>query len=186
MNKNQELSGKSLEFVKKRIASGECGDMKNNDYSFMYEVNFNTIFDIAAKRNSEIKTSENTWEHNFTALYDDGQEKEMKVIIEYNPDMQFEYFTMEQCICDGTSYFYFELCEKVLGKLLIGKTYYKPKFPDNYEDEMEKYIIKYTVGDFVFADEFGEEFAAETEPWMYSRFSVMLPIRCDFIKKFFR
>lgn len=182
MKQKKELSGKSLEFVKQRIASGMCGDMRNNNYSYMHEVDFNWIFDMM-ECNANITKRENTWEHNYVWLYENDKKREMKVIIEYNPNEKFEYFTTECCLCDGTAYFYFQLCEKILEKLLIGTTYYKPKLPENYENEMEKYVMKYTVGDFIFASEFGEEFATEDKPWMLSRFSVMLPIKCDFVKK---
>ena len=180
--RKQEFSGKSLEFVKQRIASGMCGDMKNNIYSDMFEVEFKKIVDmIECKTN--ITQRGNTWEHNYIGICDNGDKKEMEVIIECNTDAKFEYFTIESCLCDGTFIFYFEPCRRILGKMFMGTTYYKPKLPKNYENEMEKYVMKYTVGDFVFANEFGEEFATEDKPWMLSRFSVMLPIKCDFIKK---
>lgn len=132
----KKLTGKSLEFVKQRIAYGICGDMK-----------------------------------------------EVNIEVQYNPDADFDYFTTESCICDGTLMFYFDLCREILEKLFFGNTQYKPKLPENYEKDMDKYIIKYVVGDFVFSDEFGEEFATEDKPWMLSRFSVMLPIKIDFVNR---
>lgn len=183
MHQNQELSGKSLEFVKKRIDSGECGDMKNNHYSSMREVCFTDI--ASQKLNTDIvdRKSDSEWKLKLYAKSECGDKKQVNIEVQYNPNTDFDYFTMKSCRCDGTLIFYFELCEKILENVFLGNTQYKPKLPENYENDMDKYIIKYVVGDFVFANEFGEEFATEDKPWMLSRFSVMLPIKCDFVKK---
>ncbi len=177
--------GKSLEFVKQRIASGECGNMKDNSYSSMNEVSFLKMINrLGCRRGTAVKG--NSWEYDLIGIYEDGEKKERGIIIEYNPDAEFEYFTIQSCICDGTVYFYLELCERILEKIFLGITYCKPKLPENYENEIEKYVMKYTVGDFVFTREHGNEFSEEETPWMKSRFSVMLPIKCDFIKKDFQ
>lgn len=174
--------GKSLEFVKQRIASRECKGMENNVYTSMYQTLFPEIIK-QMKFGGNIKFRENKWENNFLVKFKDGTERELNTITEYNPDAEFEYFTMERCACDGTFVFYFDLCARVLSKVFTGETCNKSKLPDNFEDIMSEYTIKYTVGDFVFGEEYGEEFATEEKPWMQSRFSVMLPIRCDFIKR---
>ena len=44
------------------------------------------------------------------------------------------------------------------------------------------YSIIYTVGDFVLAEEFGDEFATKEKPWMKSKFTAMLPIKFDVVR----
>lgn len=36
--------------------------------------------------------------------------------------------------------------------------------------------------DFVLAEECGQQFATKEKPWIKSRFTVMLSIKCDFIE----
>ncbi len=180
MYQKQELSEKSLEFVKQIITS-TCGDV-NINLPDMFEMEFKKVADMI-DCNFNIKQKGNTWEHNYIGLCKNKRQKEMKVIIEYNPDDKFEYFRAECCLCNGSLSFYLDLCRKILRKLFIGTTGYRKKMPENYENEMEKYIIKYTVGDFVFGKEFGEKIETEDKTWMMYKLYVMLPIKCDFIKK---
>lgn len=51
------------------------------------------------------------------------------------------------------------------------------------EESPENYDVSFEVGNFVFAEEYGEQFATEEKPWMKCRFTVMLPIKSSFIRR---
>ena len=51
---------------------------------------------------------------------------------------------------------------------------------DDIYDNIKDYIVDYTIGDFVFGDEYDlKKFGTKEKPWMHSRFTVMLPIKFD-------
>ena len=172
------MSDKSLEFVKKRIASGVCNGMENNKYEHMNEIDFPTIAS-KIKFNECVEISENLWKTKL--LFENGETTEISV--KHNSNAQFDYFSTESFCCDGTLLFMLELCEKVLNRILTGQSCYIPKIPKDAGEKPYNYDISFEVGNFVFAEEYGEQFATEDKRWMKSRFTVMLPIKCDFIEK---
>ena len=170
--------GKSLNFVKQRIATGECNGMENNKYDTMFECNFLEII-------------ENTygsflWKGNTCNFVMDNLEGSTEITIKYDPDADFEYFTMERCINDGTLYFFEDLFFKVINKLYgvqDDRTYNIKKAPSDFLPNPFNYYIKYTVGNFVCSTENFCDFSIGSEPWMRSRFTVMLPIKMEFVRK---
>lgn len=172
------MNGKSLEFVKKRIASGVCNGMENDEYEHMNEIAFTAIAS-KIQFNGLAEVSENLWKTKL--LFDNGETTEISV--KYNPNAQFDYFSTESCCCDGTLLFIVELCEKIFNKILTGQSCYTPKIPKDAGEKPYNYDVAFEVGNFVFAEEYGEQFATENKRWMKSRFTVMLPIKCDFMLK---
>lgn len=170
------MNGKSLEFVKNRIASGRT-NLQDNVFRIMEEVKF----EFPSSMNSLVKDNgvkcilEGT-------LPGDKDKKELTIEIEYNPDAEFDYFTLERCNCDGTLTFFVELCDRIIQKLFTIGTYCLTA-PEDFRKNPFAYDVKYTVGDYVFAEEFGDEFATEEKPWLQARFSVMLPIKFECWKR---
>lgn len=173
------MNGKSLEFAKKRIASGECGGMENDKFEHMNEVNFHLIADNI-QFNECVKVSDNLWEVEFLV---NGTDKKVKLSVKHNPDAEFDYISVKRCCCDGTLCFFMSLCEEILEKILSGKSACTPKIPKDIEESPENYDISFEVGNFVFAEEYGEKFATEEKPWMKCRFTAMLPVKCDFVRR---
>lgn len=171
----EDMNEKSLEFAKKRIASGECGGMENDKFEHMNEVNFRLIAD-SIQFNECVKVSDNLWEVIFLV---NGTDKTIKLSLKHNPDAEFDYISIKRCCCDGTLCFFKDLCEEILEKILSGKSAYTPKMPK----DRENYNISFEVGNFVFAEEYGEQFAPEDKPWMKCRFTAMLPVKCDFVRR---
>lgn len=101
------------------------------------------------------------------------------VIIKYDPDADFEYFTMQRCNCDGTFVFFQDLMGECIDKMIHLKTCNVNK---EIPKDLTGYSIIYTVGDFVLAEEFGDEFATKEKPWMKSKFTAMLPIKFDVVR----
>lgn len=173
------MSNKSLDFAKKRIASGECGGMENDKFEHMNEVNFRVIAENI-RFNECVKVSDNLWEVEFLV---NGTDKKVKLSVKHNPDAEFDYISVKRCCCDGTLCFFMSLCEEILEKILSGKSAYIPKIPKDIDESPENYDISFEVGNFVFAEEYGEQFAAEDKPWIQCRFTVMLPVKCDFVRR---
>lgn len=169
---------KSLEFVKQRIKSGICNGMENNEYKHMYEVDFRTIAG-KIKFNEAVKVSENLWE---TQLCFD-EDKMSKISIRHNPDADFQYFSTAICCCDGTFIFFMDLCGEIFKNILTGQLCYIPQKPKDAEENPYRYDVFFEVGNFVFAEEYGEQFSTEEKKWMKSRFTVMLPVKCSFVEK---
>ena len=168
------MDRKSLDFVNQRIKSGlVSGIPEDTKFDSMSEVNF---LEFCRERN--IIDKDKTYRETKCKIVD--REEYMTQIIQYNPDADFQYFTMARCRCDGTMLFYLDLMLECIDNMLEFHTWYK-------EVEIPKELIgvtlKYTVGDFVLAEEFGDQFTTKEKPWMRSRFTVMLPIKCEVIKE---
>ena len=168
------MDRKSLDFVNQRIKSGlVSGISKDIKFDSMSEVNF---LEFCRERN--IIDKDKTYREIKCKVVD--REEYMTQIIQYNPDADFQYFTMARCRCDGTMLFYLDLMLECIDNMLEFHTWCK-------EVEIPKELIgvtlKYTVGDFVLAEEFGDQFTTTEKPWMRSRFTVMLPIKCEVIKE---
>ena len=86
---------------------------------------------------------------------------------------------MQRCNCDGTFVFFQDLMGECIDKIIHLKTCNVNK---EIPKDLTGYSIIYTVGDFVLAEEFGDEFATKEKPWMQSRFTAMLPIKFDVVK----
>ena len=89
---------------------------------------------------------------------------------------------MEECISDGTLYFGYDLMTKILEKIFKLETVNSTTVPQYFNECWYNYIIRYIVGNFVFNEEHGN-FGTIEKPWLHSKFTMMLPIKCEFIKK---
>ncbi|WP_346938272.1 hypothetical protein [uncultured Clostridium sp.] len=169
------MENKSINFIKNRIKNNYCGDMKNNTYDSFKEINpisyLSEYFNGYDLKNNALEYTIKT------------NDEEIDIAIEYNVDETFEYFTNETVICDGTLIFFNELINKVLSNILQCRTYNKHNAPKDFTNNPSNYKIKYIIGNLVLATEHGDEFSTEKKPWMKSRFTVMLPIKIEYIKK---
>lgn len=174
--------GKSLEFVKNRIISGEYKGMDSTYYMDLKEANFwNRVFTYF-KFGDDVRISENTI--SFASYFEEnGTEIKRIAMIKYNPNADFEYFTLASCMCDGTLSLFLDLHGDILDSLIYGTTYYKPKAPKNFEEEFYKYDMNYVVGDFVYCYGENRELAPKDKPWMTTQFTLMLPIAMEFVER---
>lgn len=170
-------NNRSLNFVRETISSGRCNGMENDKYEYMSEIDFSAIAS-KIQFNELVEVSENLWKTKL--LFDNGEI--IQISIKHNPDAKFDYFSTESCYCDGTLLFAIELCKKIFNKILVGKSCYMPKITKDIEEKPYRYNVHFEVGDFVLAEECGRQFATKENPWIKSRFTVMLPIKCDFIE----
>lgn len=106
------------------------------------------------------------------AYYVDHDRLEFDIEIEFNADAEFDYFTSETIICDGSLYFAPELiCAQ---NVVCGRTYNK-----NIGEPERGNHIKYTVGNFVFLNEYDGDWVPADKPWMRERVTVLLPLRYE-------
>jgi len=166
----------SLDFVKSRIQFGHCNKMNIDDYRLSFEYDFNNFIKTCSTN------IQNIYKNNMFNILMKSDDGEMNIIINYDPDAEFEYFTLESCVCDGTSVFMLNLMEKILFKLFQYQTYNNSTVPKDLKKNIWSYNLKYSVGNFVLNNEYGD-FGTEEKPWMNSRFTAMLPIKCEWYKK---
>ena len=165
--------GKSLEFIKERIQSGGTNGMENNKYNKLTEEQ--TPFEILEESlklaiTGSILCSQ-TFEYN---ILNKGT---FKVKIIYNPNAEYDYFTMQCCLSDGTYAHLYELMEICVENIINLKTYFKnvtlPK-------GLSGHTLIYTIGNFVLTSETDKEkFKTEDKPWLDCRFTAMLPIKFE-------
>ena len=184
MAESEARDMKSVEFVKERIKNGFADvplqeDAKFSELKFDEYINSNTteefrkgFVDGKCKLILNSKAEVN------------GKEVTGDVVINIRHDenADFEYFTMERCVCDGTLIFMSELVERVFMKVLHCQTVNNKKVVDGFNNNPFNYEVCYTVGNFVACVEYGD-FGTEEKPWMKSRFTVMLPIKFNVNKK---
>ena len=185
--------GKSTDFVKYRIDNGLADIFFNEDSKFLerkFNEYLNAYFHAPAPNNyftNEFinlvkKVNKNEWNITYTAKTDDGIIGDISVFVKYDENAEFEYFTMERCVCDGTLLFLYEQGAIIINKIFTLSTFNKEKITNDYENNPFNYDFYYTVGNFVVCDEHGD-FGTKEKPWMRSRFTTMLPIKFDIKKK---
>ena len=162
---------KSLEYVKQRIAKGHT-DLSNCKYESMVEYSPVDIFEKVYKsRALETGVTVGTSDHQVANIC-------------YDPKVDFNYFSMSRNTNDGTLLFDFEAMQDVLCKVLSCQTYNKAvltEIPDD-EEYFNTHHFKYTIGDIVLCQEYGDEFATEEKPWMKRRTTALLPIKFEVIE----
>lgn len=168
--------GKSLDFVKQRIATGECNGMENNKWERLDEVPFMDIYNFDTK---EKRTLPYTCEYMYIV---DNENKSFTITLNYDPEAEFQYFSTSQCICDSTLIFEIDNTVNIIAKIFKCETYYSPIAPDDFEEYPWRYDLVYTVGNFVNGMEINDEFAPKDKPWMRCRFTAMLPIKMEFVR----
>ncbi len=103
---------------------------------------------------------------------DDEVEICFDIGISFDGNADFDFFTSESCVHDGTLYFIRETMNKCVRKVCMAQTYNKnigaPEHGDN---------IQYIVGNFVVLTEYDGNFVPSDKPWMRERTTVLLPLK---------
>ena len=188
-NEGIRRMNQSLEFVKKRILSGKCNGMENNNYiSWGYKQFDNWIKHWIKHR---FDTDHKFYKNNSILFNINSKipKLNLSIKIKYNQKAEFEYFTMERCVCDGTLYFVDELIQKTFMKVFSFQTYNEAKMPNDFFDD--KYNVEFTgltTGKYEleYTKKFdGQRVKKSGAGAAIGRVEtfVMLPIKCDFIIK---
>lgn len=99
------------------------------------------------------------------------------VIVNYDADTDFDYFTSDSCVCDGSMIFIIELMAKCLNKVINLRTYYSLLGPP-----LNGTTVNITIGNFVVANYIDRKYATEEKPWRMDKEVVMLPIKMNYIE----
>lgn len=162
---------KSLEYVKQRIAEGNTG-LSDCNYESMIEYSPVDIFEEIYGKGS--------WGNGIGI----GSENNKIADIYYDPDAEFNYFTMNRNTNDGTLLFDFEAMKNVLDNVLSCSTYNKTVMAEvpNDREYINTHHYKYTIGDIVLCQEYGDKFATEEKPWMRRRTTALMPIKFEIVE----
>lgn len=110
---------------------------------------------------------------------DKGQ---IDIIIKYDTDIEFDYFSSTVTTHDGTMLFIMQSIEELLYKLFKLETYAKNKITSDFIENPSNYDVKYTIGDIVMHSDYGmksingNEMDGETD-------TIVLPIKFEATKK---
>lgn len=105
-----------------------------------------------------------------------GREK-VNVKLLFNCDAEFDYFTSESIIHDGTFAHIIEAMRRCVQKVCYCQTHYKGREPVSRDN------IEYTVGNFVILNEYDGDFVPPDKQWMRERTTVLLPIKYRVFEK---
>lgn len=163
---------KSLDFCISTASDPERSGFYDRKWDDARELDAELIFDayIHNERNLTI-----------TGTNSNGENIRVNVMLSFNPDADFQYFTSESCHHDGTLVHSVSLLEKCVSKVCCLGTFYKPLGEPH--DGMTVHI---EVGNFVVLNEYDEDgklFAPEDKKWMCERTTVLLPLHMDYIEQ---
>ena len=108
---------------------------------------------------------------------------EANIIIKYDPNAEFDYFTSDICVHDGSLIFLQEAIANIFNKIIKFETHYAGDVPDEWGKYLWDYDYEYTIGDFVIVNKFGDEYATGDKSWLKNKQIVTLPIKWRYIKK---
>lgn len=94
------------------------------------------------------------------------------VSISFDGNADFDYFTSESCVHDGTLYFIIKTMDRCVQKVCLAQTYNKNTGAPEPGDS-----IHYIVGNFVVLTEYDGDFVPADKPWMRERTTVLLPLK---------
>lgn len=147
---------KSLDFVKQRYG--------NADWTQAIECDARDRFNYALRN-----TIPNIdFEKSILRAESDG--KHYDVHFHFDPDADFDYYTIEQSVNDSTLAFAVELFKKAVAKVISLQTCYKPYEHGDFEE------VYWTIGNFIYL---GETCEPQGKPWLTYRMTVLLPLKME-------
>jgi len=151
---------KSLEFCKTRASDPTISKYADRDWSKATEHDIRPFLaDLPGPR--------------YTLSSGDG---DYGVYITVDPDADFDYFTSNSFLSDGTLVFLLESIENLVQKVITLGSYNKelgPPEPGN--------TVNIVVGNYVLLTEYGK-FDTENGAWLNERTTVLLPIKMTYEK----
>lgn len=145
---------KSIEYIKRRVSSddGNTVRMPIDGWDKASVVNPINYFKINFQHMIDLLKEENKIIFNFKT---DSSEKEMEIIIDYNPDAEFDYFTMISTTHDGTLLFTIDALNDILERLFSVSTYKAEGVTLDFLIHTLDYDISYIIGDIIIHRDFG-------------------------------
>lgn len=155
---------KSLEFCKVVAANKSRSSYSDRDWDrAVEEVETEAIFDefLHGARNFRLE-----------GKTDGENEISFNVSISFDDDADFDYFTSDSCIHDGTLLFIRDTMNRCVRKVCLAQTYNRSIGEPKSDDS-----IKFIVGNFVILNEYDGDFVPVDKPWLGERTTVLLPLK---------
>lgn len=171
---------KSQEFIISCIKDGRCSDdfiLEEFEDAACY-----SPFDVMSEkiRNYVVDNSMRVIFHGKSINGDIG---ESNVVIRYDPNVDFDYFTSDICVHDGTLLFLQEGMYNILNRILSVGTYNISDQPDNWDSHFWDYDYEYTIGDFVVVNNFSVMNTTKEKPWAMDKQIIALPLKWKYVRK---
>lgn len=106
---------------------------------------------------------------------DDGSKGVINIELVLNADADFQYFTSESFVSDGSLAFITDASEKLISRVLGGRSYYADLKEPEYGD-----TIEFTIGNLILLTEHGD-FGTEEKPWLRERNTILLPVAMRYL-----
>lgn len=154
---------KSLEFCKTRASNPEISCFSDRNWDNAKEVDILPFINeyLGDHRYYELK-----------GLDLDNKELHFNVSITIDPDGEFDYFTSDSFISDGTLLFEGEAIHKLINRVLLSKTYNK-----DYSPPVNGCNVCWTIGNIIILHEFDGDWIPEDKKWMDMRTTILLPLK---------
>lgn len=153
----------SLEFCKQRASNPNTSSYSDRDWNGAVEHNITTLLDNILHGARKYK---------LTGHLDDGSKVSYDVNIMINPDGDFDYFTSDSFISDGTFLFWAECVDGLLRKVLSLETYNKELgAPSN------GCTVNWVIGNVVSCAEYDGDWIPDDKKWMRERVTMLLPLK---------
>lgn len=155
---------KSLDFCKTRALNPETSHWSDRNWNEAQELDISPFIDNIL---GDIRR------YKICGKLDDETEVQYSVMLTINPDGEFDYFTSDSFLSDGTLLFERESIDKLINKVLTLQTHnIKLGMPTNGCE------IHWTIGNFIILHEYDGDWVPEDRQWMRSRTSILLPLKC--------
>ena len=153
----------SLEFCRQRASNPNVSSYSDRDWDGAVEHNITTLLDNILHGVRKYK---------LTGHLDDGSKVSYDVNITMDPDGDFDYFTSDSFISDGTLLFWAECADGLLREVLSLETYNKELgAPSN------GCTINWVIGNVVSCAEYDGDWVPADKKWMRERVTMLLPLK---------
>lgn len=164
----------SLEFCKKRASNPDVSTYSDRDWnnisgtSKIFENNITQLLDMSLKGLKEYEVTGHL----------KGKEVFYNVKLTIDPDSDFDYFTSDSFLSDGTLLFLLESMNKLLRKVLCLNSINK-----QLGEPSSGCTVNLTIGNFVILNEYDGDWVSklpENKKFMRERTTVLLPLRMSY------
>ena len=153
----------SLEFCKQRASNPNVSSYSDRDWDGAVEHDISSLLDnvLCGHRKYQL-----------TGHLDDGREVLYYVNITIDPNGDFDYFTSDSFISDGTLLFWADCIDGLLRKVLSLETYNKELgIPPN------GCTVNLVIGNMVSLYEYDGDWIPTDKKWMRERTTMLLPLK---------
>ena len=157
---------KSLEFCRTRASNPNISCYADRDWSEARELDISNTLDtmLGTKR-----------QYVLTGKIDDETDVKYNIFVTVDPNADFYYFISDSYLSDGTMLFFGESLQRLLSKVLLLQTYNK-----NLGIPINGCNIHWTIGNYVYLNEFDGDWVPEDKKWMSMRTTVLLPLKVQY------